>query len=104
VRLDNEVRQDAPIEVIQARINQQRLGERFPPIPLERTSVTGLKHRDGTVSMASDVTPTAPGPDTALSDFFICIGDLPSLDFGGDRSPDRQGFAPSADSSPAPMW
>jgi hypothetical protein len=33
VRLDNEVRQDAPIEVIQARINQQRLGERFPPIP-----------------------------------------------------------------------
>jgi peptidyl-prolyl cis-trans isomerase A (cyclophilin A) len=43
--------------------------------------------------MARDVTPTAPGPDTALSDFFICIGDLPSLDFGGDRSPDRQGFA-----------
>ena len=93
VRPDNEVRQDAPIQVIQARIAQQRLGERFPPIALERTSVTGLKHRDGTVSMARDVTEAAPGPDTALSDFFICIGDLPSLDFGGHRSPDRQGFA-----------
>jgi peptidyl-prolyl cis-trans isomerase A (cyclophilin A) len=96
VRPDNEVRQDAPIEVVQARINQQRLAEQFPPIPLEQTSVTGLKHRDGTVSMARDVTLTAPGPDTALSDFFICIGHRPSLDFGGNRSPDRRGFAPFA--------
>jgi len=33
------------------------------------------------------------GPDTATSDFFICIGDQPSLDFGGGRNPDGQGFA-----------
>jgi peptidyl-prolyl cis-trans isomerase A (cyclophilin A) len=33
------------------------------------------------------------GPDTATSDFFICIGDQPSLDFGGKRNPDGQGFA-----------
>ena len=25
--------------------------------------------------------------------FFICIGDQPSLDFGGMRNPDGQGFA-----------
>ncbi len=33
------------------------------------------------------------GPDTATSDFFICLGDQPSLDFGGKRNPDGQGFA-----------
>jgi peptidyl-prolyl cis-trans isomerase A (cyclophilin A) len=33
------------------------------------------------------------GPDTGASDFFICIGDQPELDFGGKRNPDAQGFA-----------
>jgi len=33
------------------------------------------------------------GPDTAVSDFFICLSDQPSLDFGGARKPDGQGFA-----------
>jgi len=33
------------------------------------------------------------GPDTATSDFFICIGDQPELDFGGKRNADGQGFA-----------
>jgi peptidyl-prolyl cis-trans isomerase A (cyclophilin A) len=33
------------------------------------------------------------GPDTASSGFFICIGDQPSLDFGGQRNADGQGFA-----------
>jgi len=33
------------------------------------------------------------GPDTARADFFICIGAQPSLDFGGARNPDGQGFA-----------
>ena len=32
-------------------------------------------------------------PDSAQGDFFICIGAQPSLDFGGDRNPDGQGFA-----------
>jgi peptidyl-prolyl cis-trans isomerase A (cyclophilin A) len=32
-------------------------------------------------------------PDSAVSDFFICIGDQPELDFGGQRNPDGQGFA-----------
>ena len=59
----------------------------FPPIKLERTRDTKLSHKDGTISMARD------GPDTATSDFFICIGDQPELDFGGKRNPDRQGFA-----------
>lgn len=32
-------------------------------------------------------------PDSAQGDFFICINDQPSLDFGGMRNPDGQGFA-----------
>jgi peptidyl-prolyl cis-trans isomerase A (cyclophilin A) len=32
-------------------------------------------------------------PDSAVSDFFICINDQPALDFGGKRNPDGQGFA-----------
>jgi peptidyl-prolyl cis-trans isomerase A (cyclophilin A) len=59
----------------------------LPPIEHETTRGTGLRHRDGTVSMARN----APG--TAASEFFICIGDQPALDFGGMRNPDGQGFA-----------
>ena len=32
-------------------------------------------------------------PGTASSEFFICVGDQPELDFGGHRNPDGQGFA-----------
>jgi len=93
VRPDNEPRKDAPIQVVQARINPARADAEFPPIAIEPTSATGLTHRNGTLSMARDVTPTAPGPDTATSWFFITIGDQPVLDSGGGRSPDGRGFA-----------
>lgn len=76
------------LEVVQAGINPDRRREGFAPIPLERTSVTGLKHVVGVVSMAR-----APGADTATSDFFICLNDQPSLDFGGLRFDDGQGAA-----------
>jgi peptidyl-prolyl cis-trans isomerase A (cyclophilin A) len=56
-------------------------------VDLERTSVTGLRHLDGTISMARMT------PDSANSEFFICVGDQPDLDFGGMRNPDGQGFA-----------
>jgi peptidyl-prolyl cis-trans isomerase A (cyclophilin A) len=75
------------IEVAQAGINPDRMKEEFPPIKLERTRDTGLKHKDGTISMARD------GPDTATSDFFLCVGDQPELDFEGKHNPDGQGFA-----------
>tara|TARA_Y100000814_G_C11980873_1_gene281470 strand:+ start:200 stop:457 length:258 start_codon:yes stop_codon:yes gene_type:complete len=32
-------------------------------------------------------------PESATSEFFICINDQPSLDFGGKRNPDGQRFA-----------
>src|SRR5262249_46337598 len=87
VTMDNQPNDAVRIEVIQAGINPDRLDDRFDPIPLERTTLTGLAHRDGTISMARST------PDSAISDFFICIGDQPSLDFGGARNPDGQGFA-----------
>ena len=74
------------MEIIQGGINPARRQEGFPAIPLERTSVTGLKHVVGTVSMAR-----APQADSARSDFFICLDDQPSLDFGGKRFDDGQG-------------
>jgi len=84
---DNQPKNKIKIEVIQGGINAARAKEDGPAIPLERTSVTGLRHLDDTISMARD------GPDTATSDFFICVGDQPALDFGGQRNPDGQGFA-----------
>jgi peptidyl-prolyl cis-trans isomerase A (cyclophilin A) len=85
VRPDNQPGNKIKIEVIQAGRTTEAKG--FAPIALERTSITGLRHLDGTLSMARS------GPDSATSDFFICIGDQPSLDFGGRRNPDGQGFA-----------
>lgn len=84
---DNQPNNSIKIEVIQAGVNPAKAPQSFPPIPLERTNTTGLKHRNGTISMAR------AEPDTATSDFFICLGDQPELDFGGQRNPDGQGFA-----------
>jgi peptidyl-prolyl cis-trans isomerase A (cyclophilin A) len=86
VRPDNQPKTQVKIGVVQGGLDSLRVKD-FPPIPLERTKVTGLSHRDGTLSMARD------GPDTATSDFFICIGDQPQLNYGGKRNPDGQGFA-----------
>lgn len=76
------------LECIQAGINPEKRSAGFPPIALERTSVTGWKHVIGTVSMAR-----GNAADTATSDFFILLNSQPSLDFGGKRFDDGQGAA-----------
>lgn len=76
-----------PIDVIQAATPRGSDDASRPPIVLERTRDTGLRHVAGAVSMARD------GPDTATSSFFIVTYDTPGLDFGGARNPDGQGFA-----------
>ncbi len=87
VKMDNQPDSPVKIEVIQAGVNPDRAKAGFDAIPLERTSQTGLKHVDGAISMARGQ------PDSARSGWFICINDQPSLDFGGGRNPDGQGFA-----------
>ena len=87
VTMANQPTDAVKIEVVQASADPAREKEFFPPIPLERTRDTGLRHVDGAISMARE------GPDTARDHFFICLGDQPELDFGGKRNPDGQGFA-----------
>ena len=84
---DNQPNNLVKIEVIQGGMDTTRAAERLAPLALERTTVTGLSHKDGVLSMARG------GPDTATDGFFICIGDQPELDFGGKRNADGQGFA-----------
>jgi peptidyl-prolyl cis-trans isomerase A (cyclophilin A) len=81
---DNQPGNAVKIDVVQGGAAP---GKDFPPVALERTRDTGVLHGDGAVSLARD------GPDTATSDFFVCVGAQPSLDFGGERNPDGQGFA-----------
>jgi peptidyl-prolyl cis-trans isomerase A (cyclophilin A) len=87
VRMDNQPNDSVRIEVIQAGVDRSVRGRMRAAIPLERTTVTGLSHVDGALSMARG------GPDTARASFFICINEQPSLDFGGHRNLDGQGFA-----------
>jgi peptidyl-prolyl cis-trans isomerase A (cyclophilin A) len=89
VRLDNQADKKVKIEVIQGGYGDDSLIEKyqFTPIRHETTKETGILHKDGVLSMARNE------PGTASSEFFICIGDQPELDFNGKRNPDKQGFA-----------
>ncbi len=58
------------------------------PIGHEPTADSGLRHVDGALSIAR----SDPGTGSAGA-FFIVLDDQPSLDFGGMRNPDGQGFA-----------
>jgi len=81
----NEADRDIKIEVIQGgNIDESKS---LPPIKMETTKLTDIKHVNGAVSMAR------LEPDSATSQFFICINDQPELDFQGKRNPDGQGFA-----------
>lgn len=59
----------------------------LPPVPHEPSGKTGLRHLDGTISLAR------LEPGTGTSAFFVCLGDQPQLDQGGERAADGQGFA-----------
>jgi peptidyl-prolyl cis-trans isomerase A (cyclophilin A) len=59
----------------------------LPPIKHEPTTVTGLHHLDGTLSIGR----FAPG--TATGDFTISVGDQPSFDADPSRPGDNLGYA-----------
>lgn len=87
VRMDNQPNNNVKIEVIQGGLDSTLKERRLPAIAHETTDKIGLKHLDGTISMARS------NPGTASSELFFCINDQPELDFGGKRNPDGQGFA-----------
>jgi peptidyl-prolyl cis-trans isomerase A (cyclophilin A) len=57
------------------------------PIAHESTQMTGLAHRDGTISMARDT------PGTATADFFICCGPTSYLDANPSAPGGNLGYA-----------
>lgn len=86
VTMQNQPHNKVKIEVIQGGLGDDTT-QMLPPIKMETTKETGIHHLNGTLSMARDK------PNSATSEFFICIGKQPSLDYGGKRNPDGQGFA-----------
>ena len=87
VRADNQANDKIKIDVIQGDFLADGHPHRLPPIPIETTQQTGLRHANGTLSMGRINSVSVD------SEFFICIGDQPELDFGGKRNPDGIGFA-----------
>ncbi|ASU35034.1 peptidylprolyl isomerase [Mucilaginibacter xinganensis] len=81
----NEATRTVKIQVIQG--GNVPDGSSLDSIKIETTRYTGLQHKNGTLSMARS------GPNSATSEFFICINNQPALDYGGARNPDGQGFA-----------
>lgn len=75
-----------PINVVQMGPLQAAHGTRHR-IRHENTRITGLSHRKWTVSAARF------DRQQLYGSFFVCMRDEPSLDFGGARQPDGQGFA-----------
>lgn len=75
-----------PIDVVQVGTHLG-FSELRRSVPHEHTGLTGLRHRQGTVSAAR----FAPGE--LYGSFFVCLHDEPALDFGGKRHEDNAGFA-----------
>ncbi len=76
-------------ELIQGGIwkTKNKISSKLPGIPHETTQQTGIMHTDGVLSLARQE------PGTAGSEFFICIGKQPGLDYGGENIADKQGYA-----------
>lgn len=83
----NQPDNQAKIEVIQGGLFHDEFLDTITPVRHESTDETGILHTDGVISMARNE------PGSASTEFFICIGDQPSLDYGGKGNPDGQGFA-----------
>lgn len=59
----------------------------LPGVSHETTRETHILHTNGVISLAREK------PGTGTSEFFICVGDQPGFDFGGENNPDGQGYA-----------
>ena len=87
VTMYNQPISNIKIEVIQGGLGFEKHPLELPPILHETTNATGIKHMNGTISMA------IIEPGSASSEVFICINDQPELNYGGKRNIDGQGFA-----------
>ena len=85
----NEAHRATTIEVLQFgwKWLDNGDGAPLPPIALEPTGQTGLRHKKGAISTARFAR------DNGGYGFFVCMRDEPALDQGGARHPDGEGFA-----------
>jgi len=74
-------------ELIQGGIWKNGKKVKASKVPHESTATTGILHTTGTISLARLEV------GTASTEFFICIGKQPGLDYGGDNNADKQGYA-----------
>jgi len=86
---DNQPSNASKAELIQGGIykSNHRVHDTLSGIPHETTQQTHILHKNGVISLARLT------PGTATSEFFICIGDQPGFDYGGENNPDKQGYA-----------
>ena len=85
---DNQPMGSAPASLIQGGLwGTGNKREYLHGIPHESTQQTGLSHVNGALSLARQDT------GTATTEFFICLGQQPGFDFGGENNPDGQGYA-----------
>lgn len=86
VRRNPQAGQLPTIDILQGGLGWDRCDEVAGPV-LETTQQTGLKHENGTISLARSA------PDVSSPEFFICIGDQPKLDYAGTEGAGYDGFA-----------
>ena len=86
---DNQASNAEKSELIQGGIwrTNHKKAVSLAGTPHESTQLTHILHKDGVLSLARSE------PGTATTEFFICIGDQPGFDFGGENNPDGQGYA-----------
>lgn len=84
VRREDAELMQAPTAIVQGGLYGGDKSKLLPPVPLESTRQTGLRHTEGALSMARfDVS-------SAQAEFFIVMGDQPHLDY---RDGQRPGYA-----------
>jgi len=74
------------IQVLQGGLEQTPTAAKFPPIPVESTTRTGLHNLAGTLAMAR-----TSEPNSATAEFFVNLADDRWLD--ADQFTDHQGYA-----------
>lgn len=85
---DNQPMGSAPASLIQGGLwGTGNKRDYLKGLTHESTKTTGLIHLNGALSLARQDT------GTATTEFFICVGDQPGFDFGGENNPDGQGYA-----------
>jgi peptidyl-prolyl cis-trans isomerase A (cyclophilin A) len=89
LNMDNQPSDAPKAELIQGGLWNKKGARRdlTPGIPHESTRQTGVLHTDGVISLARQE------PGSANTEFFICVGDQPGFNYGGENNPDGQGYA-----------